>query len=112
MRLLQVSGTRPQHKLVKAMVDCRAVSSEHLAFYKDEIIVVTATSDPHWWVSVTSTSGYSNAATCILVNEKTDIQNVYLHVVIVTLFCPDRSVTLRGTQAGAEAFLSIMYKNW
>ncbi|XP_074548217.1 arf-GAP with SH3 domain, ANK repeat and PH domain-containing protein 3 [Halichoeres trimaculatus] len=45
-----VSGSRPHHKRVKALVDCRAVSSEQLAFFKDEIIVVTATSDPHWWV--------------------------------------------------------------
>uniref|UniRef100_A0A8D0AFQ5 ArfGAP with SH3 domain, ankyrin repeat and PH domain 3 n=1 Tax=Sander lucioperca TaxID=283035 RepID=A0A8D0AFQ5_SANLU len=27
-----------------------SVSSEQLAFFKDEIIVVTATNDPHWWV--------------------------------------------------------------
>ncbi|KAM3594729.1 uncharacterized protein V6R79_013054 [Siganus canaliculatus] len=45
-----VSGSRPHHKRVKALVDCRAVSSEHLTFFKDEIIVVTASSDPHWWV--------------------------------------------------------------
>uniref|UniRef100_A0A665W8C0 Arf-GAP with SH3 domain, ANK repeat and PH domain-containing protein 1-like n=1 Tax=Echeneis naucrates TaxID=173247 RepID=A0A665W8C0_ECHNA len=48
--LLQVSGSRPPQKRVKALVDCRAVSSEQLAFFKDEIIVVTATNDPHWWV--------------------------------------------------------------
>uniref|UniRef100_A0A671VAL7 ArfGAP with SH3 domain, ankyrin repeat and PH domain 3 n=1 Tax=Sparus aurata TaxID=8175 RepID=A0A671VAL7_SPAAU len=47
--LLQVSGSRPHQKRVKALVDCRAVSSEQLAFFKDEIIVVTATHDPHWW---------------------------------------------------------------
>uniref|UniRef100_A0A665W7N0 Arf-GAP with SH3 domain, ANK repeat and PH domain-containing protein 1-like n=1 Tax=Echeneis naucrates TaxID=173247 RepID=A0A665W7N0_ECHNA len=41
---------RPPQKRVKALVDCRAVSSEQLAFFKDEIIVVTATNDPHWWV--------------------------------------------------------------
>uniref|UniRef100_A0A8D0AJJ8 ArfGAP with SH3 domain, ankyrin repeat and PH domain 3 n=1 Tax=Sander lucioperca TaxID=283035 RepID=A0A8D0AJJ8_SANLU len=41
---------RPHQKRVKALVDCRAVSSEQLAFFKDEIIVVTATNDPHWWV--------------------------------------------------------------
>uniref|UniRef100_A0A667ZBR3 ArfGAP with SH3 domain, ankyrin repeat and PH domain 3 n=1 Tax=Myripristis murdjan TaxID=586833 RepID=A0A667ZBR3_9TELE len=41
---------RPRQKRVKALVDCRAVSSEQLAFFKDEIIVVTATDDPHWWV--------------------------------------------------------------
>nr|XP_015825361.2 arf-GAP with SH3 domain, ANK repeat and PH domain-containing protein 3 [Nothobranchius furzeri] len=44
-----VSGSRPQ-KRVKALVDCRAVSSEQLAFFKDEVIVVTATNDPYWWV--------------------------------------------------------------
>ncbi|XP_060919707.1 arf-GAP with SH3 domain, ANK repeat and PH domain-containing protein 3 [Labrus mixtus] len=49
-RNAMVSGSRPHHKRVKALVDCRAVSSEQLAFFKDEIIVVTATSDPHWWV--------------------------------------------------------------
>uniref|UniRef100_A0A7N8WXK2 Arf-GAP with SH3 domain, ANK repeat and PH domain-containing protein 3 n=1 Tax=Mastacembelus armatus TaxID=205130 RepID=A0A7N8WXK2_9TELE len=48
--LLQVSGSRPHQKRVKALVDCQAVSSEHLAFFKDEIIVVTATNDSHWWV--------------------------------------------------------------
>uniref|UniRef100_A0A4W6ES68 ArfGAP with SH3 domain, ankyrin repeat and PH domain 3 n=1 Tax=Lates calcarifer TaxID=8187 RepID=A0A4W6ES68_LATCA len=42
--------SRPHQKRVKALVDCRAVSSEQLAFFKDEIIVVTATNDPHWWV--------------------------------------------------------------
>ncbi|XP_017273875.1 arf-GAP with SH3 domain, ANK repeat and PH domain-containing protein 3 [Kryptolebias marmoratus] len=47
-RNAMVSGTRP-HKRVKALVDCRAVSSEQLAFFKSEIIVVTATDDPHWW---------------------------------------------------------------
>uniref|UniRef100_A0A8C4GFG0 ArfGAP with SH3 domain, ankyrin repeat and PH domain 3 n=2 Tax=Dicentrarchus labrax TaxID=13489 RepID=A0A8C4GFG0_DICLA len=45
-----VSGSRPHQKRVKALVDCRAVSSEQLAFFKDEIIVVTAANDPHWWV--------------------------------------------------------------
>uniref|UniRef100_A0A665W7Y7 Arf-GAP with SH3 domain, ANK repeat and PH domain-containing protein 1-like n=1 Tax=Echeneis naucrates TaxID=173247 RepID=A0A665W7Y7_ECHNA len=44
------SCLRPPQKRVKALVDCRAVSSEQLAFFKDEIIVVTATNDPHWWV--------------------------------------------------------------
>uniref|UniRef100_A0A8C5FCT9 ArfGAP with SH3 domain, ankyrin repeat and PH domain 3 n=1 Tax=Gadus morhua TaxID=8049 RepID=A0A8C5FCT9_GADMO len=46
----QVSGSRPRQKRVKALVDCRAVGSEQLAFFKDEVIVVTATEDPHWWV--------------------------------------------------------------
>lgn len=36
-------------------MDCRAVSSEQLAFFKDEIIVVTASNDTHWWVSATTT---------------------------------------------------------
>ncbi|TKS86716.1 Arf-GAP with SH3 domain, ANK repeat and PH domain-containing protein 3 [Collichthys lucidus] len=49
-RNAMVSGSRPHQKRVKALVDCRAVSSEHLAFFKDEIIVVTASHDPHWWV--------------------------------------------------------------
>ena len=49
----QVSGSRPRQKRVKALVDCRAVGSEQLDFYKDEVIVVTATEDPHWWVSIT-----------------------------------------------------------
>lgn len=55
--LLQVSGSRPHQKRVKALVDCRAGSSEQLAFFKDEIIVVTASNDPHWWVSATTTVG-------------------------------------------------------
>uniref|UniRef100_A0A7N8WPA2 ArfGAP with SH3 domain, ankyrin repeat and PH domain 3 n=1 Tax=Mastacembelus armatus TaxID=205130 RepID=A0A7N8WPA2_9TELE len=49
-RNAMVSGSRPHQKRVKALVDCQAVSSEHLAFFKDEIIVVTATNDSHWWV--------------------------------------------------------------
>ncbi|XP_028995431.1 arf-GAP with SH3 domain, ANK repeat and PH domain-containing protein 3 [Betta splendens] len=49
-RNAMVSGSRPHQKRVKALVDCRAVSPEQLAFFKDEIIVVTATNDPHWWV--------------------------------------------------------------
>ncbi|XP_054470039.1 arf-GAP with SH3 domain, ANK repeat and PH domain-containing protein 3 [Anoplopoma fimbria] len=49
-RNAMVSGSRPHQKRVKALVDCRAVSLEQLAFFKDEIIVVTATNDPHWWV--------------------------------------------------------------
>ncbi|XP_053192215.1 arf-GAP with SH3 domain, ANK repeat and PH domain-containing protein 3 isoform X1 [Scomber japonicus] len=49
-RNAMVSGSRPHQKRVKALVDCRAVSSEQLAFFKDEIIVVTATNDSHWWV--------------------------------------------------------------
>uniref|UniRef100_UPI003AAAE9AF arf-GAP with SH3 domain, ANK repeat and PH domain-containing protein 3 n=1 Tax=Centroberyx gerrardi TaxID=166262 RepID=UPI003AAAE9AF len=49
-RNAMVSGSRSRQKRVKALVDCRAVSSEQLAFFKDEIIVVTATDDPHWWV--------------------------------------------------------------
>ncbi|XP_008398175.1 arf-GAP with SH3 domain, ANK repeat and PH domain-containing protein 3 [Poecilia reticulata] len=48
-RNAMVSVSRPQ-KRVKALVDCRAVSAEQLAFFKDEVIVVTATNDPHWWV--------------------------------------------------------------
>ncbi|XP_071354004.1 arf-GAP with SH3 domain, ANK repeat and PH domain-containing protein 3 isoform X2 [Trachinotus anak] len=50
-RNAMVSGSRPHQKRVKALVDCRAVSSEQLAFFKDEIIVVTATNDPHWLVT-------------------------------------------------------------
>lgn len=49
-RNAMVSGSRPRPKRVKALVDCRAVGPEQLAFFKDEVIVVTATEDPHWWV--------------------------------------------------------------
>ncbi|KAF7670198.1 hypothetical protein LDENG_00062450 [Lucifuga dentata] len=49
-RNAMVSGSRPRQKRVKALVDCRAVGPEQLAFFKDEIIVVMATDDPHWWV--------------------------------------------------------------
>ncbi|XP_038865213.1 arf-GAP with SH3 domain, ANK repeat and PH domain-containing protein 1-like isoform X2 [Salvelinus namaycush] len=49
-RNAMVSQRRPTQKRVKALVDCRAVSSDQLAFFKDEVIVVTATEDPHWWV--------------------------------------------------------------
>uniref|UniRef100_A0A673C3M2 Arf-GAP with SH3 domain, ANK repeat and PH domain-containing protein 3-like n=1 Tax=Sphaeramia orbicularis TaxID=375764 RepID=A0A673C3M2_9TELE len=61
-----VSGSRPHHKRVKALVDCRAVSAEQLAFFKDEIIVVTATNDPHWWVSVTTTASTQDTISFIL----------------------------------------------
>ncbi|KAM9432602.1 arf-GAP with SH3 domain, ANK repeat and PH domain-containing protein 3-like isoform 3-T3 [Salvelinus alpinus] len=47
-RNAMVSQRRPTQKRVKALVDCRAVSSDQLAFFKDEVIVVTATEDPHW----------------------------------------------------------------
>uniref|UniRef100_A0A8C8G912 Arf-GAP with SH3 domain, ANK repeat and PH domain-containing protein 3 n=1 Tax=Oncorhynchus tshawytscha TaxID=74940 RepID=A0A8C8G912_ONCTS len=47
---ITVPAPRPTQKKVKALVDCRAVSSDQLAFFKDEVIVVTATEDPHWWV--------------------------------------------------------------
>lgn len=50
----QVSQMKPRLKKVRALVDCRAVSSDQLAFFKDEVIIVTATDDPHWWVSSTS----------------------------------------------------------
>ncbi|KAL0969590.1 hypothetical protein UPYG_G00229490 [Umbra pygmaea] len=49
-RNAMVSQQRPSQKKVKALVDCRAVSSDHLAFFKDEVIVVTGKEDPHWWV--------------------------------------------------------------
>ncbi|CAB1334917.1 unnamed protein product, partial [Coregonus sp. 'balchen'] len=49
-RNAMVSKSRPTQKKVKALVDCRAVGSDQLAFFKDEVIVVTATEDPHWWV--------------------------------------------------------------
>lgn len=41
---------RERPKKVKALVDCRAVGANHLAFFKNEVIIVTATDDPHWWV--------------------------------------------------------------
>uniref|UniRef100_A0A8C2HZ80 ArfGAP with SH3 domain, ankyrin repeat and PH domain 3 n=1 Tax=Cyprinus carpio TaxID=7962 RepID=A0A8C2HZ80_CYPCA len=37
-------------KKVRALVDCRAVGANQLAFFKNEVIIVTATDDPHWWV--------------------------------------------------------------
>ncbi|RVE57347.1 hypothetical protein OJAV_G00215270 [Oryzias javanicus] len=48
-RNAMVSGSRPQTR-VKALVDCQSVGSEQLAFFKDEVIVVTDTKDPHWWL--------------------------------------------------------------
>ncbi|XP_061752008.1 arf-GAP with SH3 domain, ANK repeat and PH domain-containing protein 3 [Nerophis ophidion] len=44
------SGNRQHNKRVKALVDCRPTSSEQLTFLKDETIVVTLSSDPHWWM--------------------------------------------------------------
>ncbi|XP_031435941.1 arf-GAP with SH3 domain, ANK repeat and PH domain-containing protein 3 [Clupea harengus] len=49
-RNAMVSQMKPRLKKVRALVDCRAVSSDQLAFFKDEVIIVTATDDPHWWV--------------------------------------------------------------
>ncbi|XP_067099067.1 arf-GAP with SH3 domain, ANK repeat and PH domain-containing protein 3 isoform X2 [Osmerus mordax] len=49
-RNAMVSQSRPRQKRVRALVDCRAVNSGQLAFFKDQVIVVTATEDPHWWV--------------------------------------------------------------
>ncbi|XP_051578640.1 arf-GAP with SH3 domain, ANK repeat and PH domain-containing protein 2-like isoform X2 [Myxocyprinus asiaticus] len=41
---------RQRPKKVRALVDCRAVGSDQLAFFKNEVIIVTATDDPHWWI--------------------------------------------------------------
>uniref|UniRef100_A0A9J7ZSC5 ArfGAP with SH3 domain, ankyrin repeat and PH domain 3 n=2 Tax=Cyprinus carpio TaxID=7962 RepID=A0A9J7ZSC5_CYPCA len=41
---------RERPKKVRALVDCRAVGANQLAFFKNEVIIVTATDDPHWWV--------------------------------------------------------------
>ncbi|XP_072555470.1 arf-GAP with SH3 domain, ANK repeat and PH domain-containing protein 3 isoform X2 [Paramormyrops kingsleyae] len=49
-RNAMVSQQKPRLRRVQALVDCRAVSADNLAFYKDEVIVVTAADDPHWWV--------------------------------------------------------------
>ncbi|XP_058471940.1 arf-GAP with SH3 domain, ANK repeat and PH domain-containing protein 3 isoform X1 [Solea solea] len=49
-RNAMVSGSRPHQKRVKALADSGTVGSEQLAFLKDEVIVVTANNDPHWWV--------------------------------------------------------------
>ncbi|XP_062862796.1 arf-GAP with SH3 domain, ANK repeat and PH domain-containing protein 3 isoform X2 [Trichomycterus rosablanca] len=42
-------SARPRSKKVRALVDCLGVSSDQLAFCKDDIIIVTAADDPHWW---------------------------------------------------------------
>ncbi|XP_077476946.1 arf-GAP with SH3 domain, ANK repeat and PH domain-containing protein 3 [Stigmatopora argus] len=49
-RNAMVSGNRHHQKRVKALVDGRSDNSEQLSFFKDETIVVTASTDPHWWV--------------------------------------------------------------
>ncbi|XP_048831418.1 arf-GAP with SH3 domain, ANK repeat and PH domain-containing protein 3 isoform X1 [Brienomyrus brachyistius] len=49
-RNAMVSQQKPRLRRVQALVDCRAVSADNLAFYKDEVIVVMAADDPHWWV--------------------------------------------------------------
>ncbi|KAM9466010.1 arf-GAP with SH3 domain, ANK repeat and PH domain-containing protein 3 [Clarias gariepinus] len=43
-------STRPWQRKVRALVDCMSVGSDQLAFCKNDIIIVTATDDPHWWV--------------------------------------------------------------
>ncbi|KAI5102725.1 arf-GAP with SH3 domain, ANK repeat and PH domain-containing protein 2, partial [Silurus meridionalis] len=41
---------RPRQRKVRALVDCMCVGSDQLAFCKNDIIIVTAAEDPHWWV--------------------------------------------------------------
>ncbi|MBN3325207.1 ASAP3 protein, partial [Atractosteus spatula] len=43
-------SVKPRQKRVQALVDCKPVSTEQLAFCKDEVIVVTGVEDAHWWV--------------------------------------------------------------
>ncbi|KAK1793226.1 hypothetical protein P4O66_011416 [Electrophorus voltai] len=43
------NALRPRQRKVRALVDCMGVSSDQLAFCKDDIIVVTTAEDPHWW---------------------------------------------------------------
>lgn len=45
-----MNSLRGRPKKVRALVDCRAVGANQLAFFKNEVIIVTATDDPHWWV--------------------------------------------------------------
>ncbi|XP_035388521.1 arf-GAP with SH3 domain, ANK repeat and PH domain-containing protein 3 isoform X1 [Electrophorus electricus] len=42
------NALRPRQRKVRALVDCMGVSSDQLAFCKDDIIVVTTAEDPHW----------------------------------------------------------------
>ncbi|XP_022524320.2 arf-GAP with SH3 domain, ANK repeat and PH domain-containing protein 3 isoform X2 [Astyanax mexicanus] len=42
-------SARPRLKKVRALVDCMGVSSDQLAFCKDDVIIVTAADDLHWW---------------------------------------------------------------
>ncbi|XP_072545012.1 arf-GAP with SH3 domain, ANK repeat and PH domain-containing protein 3 [Salminus brasiliensis] len=42
-----MSSARPRLRKVRALVDCMGVSSDQLAFCKDDIIIVTAAEDPH-----------------------------------------------------------------
>uniref|UniRef100_A0A8C9QZB2 ArfGAP with SH3 domain, ankyrin repeat and PH domain 3 n=1 Tax=Scleropages formosus TaxID=113540 RepID=A0A8C9QZB2_SCLFO len=44
------SSVVTHYERLQALVDCRAVGSDQLAFYKDEVIIVTVADDPHWWV--------------------------------------------------------------
>ncbi|MCJ8736606.1 hypothetical protein PDJAM_G00014340 [Pangasius djambal] len=45
-----MSSARPRQRKVRALVDCMGVGSDQLAFCKNDIIIVTAADDPHWWV--------------------------------------------------------------
>ncbi|XP_053488721.1 arf-GAP with SH3 domain, ANK repeat and PH domain-containing protein 3 [Ictalurus furcatus] len=45
-----MSSVRPLKRKVRALVDCMGVGSDQLAFCKNDIIIVTAADDPHWWV--------------------------------------------------------------
>ncbi|MBN3297700.1 ASAP3 protein, partial [Amia calva] len=40
---------KPRQKRVQALVDCKTMNTEQLAFAKDEVIVVTGKEDSHWW---------------------------------------------------------------
>ncbi|KAL7873654.1 hypothetical protein AOLI_G00127250 [Acnodon oligacanthus] len=59
-------SVRPRLRKVQALVDCMMGSSDQLSFCKDDIIIVTAADDPHWWVG--HVEGKPSKSGCFPVN--------------------------------------------
>ncbi|XP_036449227.1 arf-GAP with SH3 domain, ANK repeat and PH domain-containing protein 3 [Colossoma macropomum] len=59
-------SVRPRLRKVQALVDCMVGSSDQLSFCKDDIIIVTAADDPHWWVG--HVEGKPSKSGCFPVN--------------------------------------------
>ncbi|KAI4897039.1 hypothetical protein NFI96_014399 [Prochilodus magdalenae] len=59
-------SVRPRLRKVRALVDCMIDNSDQLSFCKDDIIIVTAADDLHWWVG--HVEGKPSKSGCFPVN--------------------------------------------